>query len=162
MDKKMEIYTWEQMDETHRVIARQIEESGYDPEVIIGIQRCGLVPATHLAYILGLRDVESIQVISTENDEALPERAIEAFVNFKPKVEIEGKRILLVDAVVDTGTTVNLCIDKLENFSVGEVRVATISDWPHSEYALKFGDRRPKIDYVGFKSTDWPDFPWEH
>ena len=160
--KKMEVYTWDDMDRLHRQIANEIKESRFEPEVIVGIQRCGLVPAVHLAYILGIRDVESIQVITTENDEALPDRDVEAIVNFAPKIQISGQDILLVDAVVDTGTTVNLCIHELTRFDVGEVRVATISDWPNSQYALKFGSKRPEIHYFGIKSTHWPDFPWEH
>lgn len=160
--KKIEEFSWEDTDRLHRRLAKEIVSSGFIPDVIVGIQRCGLVPATHLAYLLKIRELEAIQVISTENDEVLSNRDVDIIVKFAPKSAIDGKRVLLVDAVVDTGTTANICIAKLEEYGASEVRIATISDWPNSKYSLRFGSSRPEIHYSGVRSVHWPDFPWEH
>lgn len=161
-EKKMEVYSWEDMDLFHRNIASQIKKSSFDPDVIVGIQRCGLVTAVHLAYILGIRDVESIQIISTADDSALSNRDVTPIVNFKPKVHLEKKRILLVDTVVDTGSSMNIALYHLRQHHVEEIRIATVSDWPHSNYKMLFGQERPRLDYVAIRSKYWPDFPWEH
>lgn len=160
--KEIEEFSWSDIDRIHRLLAEKIISSGYEVDVIVGIQRCELVPAAHLAYLLKIRELEAIQVISTENDDVLSNRDVDIIVKFAPKVDLRGKNVLLVDAVVDTGTTANICISKLNDCGVSEVRLAAISDWPNSKYSLRFGSARPLIHYVGVKSVIWPDFPWEH
>lgn len=163
MNRKVSVFTWEDMDKLHRKVAKNIKESKFSPNLIFGILRCGLIPAIHLAYVLGLDDVGSIKVRTTPTDEILVEKNIEPIVEFiMPSLVVKNKKILLVDAVMASGTTINLSLSELKKYEPLEIKIAIIVNWPNSPYSLKFGDKRPKIDFLGTQCKIWPDFPWEH
>src|SRR2546425_2581181 len=152
-------YSWEEMDRLHRKVALQITAQSYSPDVIIGIMRCGQVPAIHLSYILGVRKVAGILVKTTPSDAPLAKRIDPEVTMQAPDDYLVGKRILLVDAVMESGTTAELCLKALQKYSPTDVRIAMIIDWPTSDYKIASG-KRPKIDFWGDRVRLWPDFPW--
>jgi hypoxanthine phosphoribosyltransferase len=155
-------YSWEEMDRLHREVARQVERSGFAPQTIVGVMRCGQVSAVHLAYILGVPRVASVAVKTMASDAPLTTERVPADVRvMAPSDYLAGQRVLLVDAVMESGTTAQLCLDALAGHGVGEVRVAMITDWYTSSYKIASGVR-PRIDFTGQRVTMWPDFPWEH
>lgn len=161
-DSQIVKYSWEEMDALHRKVAEQIREAGQLPEVIIGIMRCGQVPAIHLSYILGVRQVSSILVRTTPSDAPLPSHRVEPEVVLHlPEDYLLDKRVLLVDAVMESGTTADICVRALQRYKPGSVKLAMIVDWYNSSYKIATG-QRPRIDFWGDRATMWPDFPWEH
>lgn len=155
-------YSWEQMDLLHRKLARQMREQSYLPDVIVGIMRCGQVPAIHLSYIMGVRSVASILVKTTPSDEPLTFQRISPEVTiFAPDDYFRSLKILLVDAVMESGTTVELCMAALEKYKPADIKTAIMVDWYTSSYKIASG-KRPHIDFSGDKAIMWPDFPWEH
>lgn len=160
-DSRIVRYSWEEMDLLHRKVARQILEQGYMPDVIVGIMRCGQVPAIHLSYILGVRKVASILVKTTPSDLPLAERIQPQVTMHAPSSYFAGQRVLLVDAVMESGTTVEVCLEALDACKPSEIRIAMMVDWYNSEFKIASG-RRPQIDFWGDRAEMWPDFPWEH
>ncbi|MFZ0774221.1 MAG: phosphoribosyltransferase family protein [Candidatus Sulfotelmatobacter sp.] len=155
-------YSWEDMDRLHREVARQIRDSGYAADVILGIMRCGQIPAIHLSYVLGVRRVGGILVKTSATDAPLESDRIEPELTMQtPEDHIIGKRVLLVDAVMESGTTVELCLNSLAKYRPADVKVAIMVDWYNSSYKIASG-RRPAIDFFADRATVWPDFPWEH
>ena len=153
--------TWEEMDQLHREIAGQIVNEGFVPEIIIGILRCGMVPATHLAYLLEINSLGTIFVKTTPNDEILAKKnCIPEVLKTTPSELITGKRVLLVDSVMASGTTMNLAIDTIIDDQAAELKTVVLVDWPNSPYELKYG-KRPTIDFIGTTVGTWPSFPWE-
>ena len=153
-------YSWDDMDRLHREVACQITVSDFAADVIVGIMRCGQVSAIHLSYILGIRKVTSIAVKSTPSDTPLADRIDPEVTIFVPDTYLRNQRVLLVDAVMESGTTVELCLQELGRFEPAEIRVAMITDWYNSSYKIASG-KRPTIDFAGERVTRWPDFPWE-
>lgn len=161
-ENRLKKYSWEDMDRLHRKVAQQIRDSGYAIDVILGIMRCGQVPAIHLSYILGVRRVAGMLVKTTATDAPLASDRTEPEITMQvPDDYFLGKRVLLVDAVMESGTTVELCLNALAKYNPVEVRVAMIVDWYNSSYKIASG-RRPTIDFSADRATMWPDFPWEH
>lgn len=160
-DSQIVKYSWDDMDRLQRDVARQIREAGYAPDVILGIMRCGQVPAIHLSYILGVRKVATILVKSTPTDAPLAGRIEPQVTMHTPDSYLVGRRVLLVDAVMESGTTADLCLQELEKHRPSEVRLAMIVDWPTSSFKIASG-KRPHIDFWGDRVSLWPDFPWEH
>jgi hypoxanthine phosphoribosyltransferase len=155
-------YSWEDMDRLHRKVAQQIVAQGAVPDIILGIMRCGQVSAIHLSYILGVRKVASILVRTTPSDAPLTSERVEPEVTLHvPENYFLNQRVLLVDAVMESGTTAALCLRELEKYRPTEVKIAIIVDWYTSSYRIISGER-PKIDFFGDRATLWPDFPWEH
>ena len=162
MSHDMHIFTWSEMDDQHRKVANSVIQEAFLPSVIIGIVRCGLVSATHLAYMLGIRMVGGVYVRTTPTDEVLVTKDQEPeTLLLTPKSCISGQRILLVDTVMASGTTVNLASKLIGDCQPAEIKTAIIVDWPNSPYPIKQGNR-PSPDFVGTSVSKWPDFPWEH
>lgn len=163
MNQEVEYYSWTDMDKLIRRTARKIREENFSPNIIIGIARCGLVPATHLSYLLEIDDVGMINVRTTRDDTPLAPKESKALVEFNlPRTKIEGKSILLVDTVMASGNTMNFAKNKINEFNPREIKIAAILDWPNSPYASNKEFERPPVSFKGAECKVWPDFPWEH
>ncbi len=154
-------YTWNEMETLHRSIAQKINQDDFSPDIIIGILRCAMIPATHLAYILGLNELGTIYVRTTPSDDILVKKNIPPRVVITyPLEKVTGKNVLLVDTVMASGTSVNLSVDTITKYKPLAIKTAIIVDWPNSPYNLKNGNR-PTPDFIGTAVDKWPDFPWE-
>lgn len=146
-----ETLTWDGFGEATRSLARAIVDSGFAPEVVVAIARGGLLPAGAIAYGLGAKNCGAINVefytgIGTVLDapEVLPPELDMAY--------LDGRRVLLVDDVADSGRTLALAVQLLRDKGA-DVRSATI-------YAKPTTIIQP--DYA-WKDTDlWIDFPWSY
>ena len=109
-----EILTWERFGTCCRELARQIADSGFEPEVLIAVARGGMLPGGGLSYALGVKLTDAINVeFYTDVHETLPDPVLLA-----PMLDtdsIKGKRVLVVDDVVDSGRTLALVLDLLTN-----------------------------------------------
>src|SRR5699024_2246028 len=97
LDEK-EILTWDLFGQSARELAQTIADSDYDPEIVIAVARGGLLPAGALAYALGLKLSDAINVeFYTDVHETLPDPILLA-----PMLDIDaikGKKLLVVDDV---------------------------------------------------------------
>src|SRR5690606_21385650 len=132
-----------------RDLAREIVASAFEPEVVVAIARGGLLPAGAIAYGLGAKNCGAINMefytgIGTVLDapQVLPP---ELDMNY-----LDGRRVLLVDDVADSGRTLRMAVDMLRDKGA-DVRSVTIYEKPSTII---------HPDYV-WKATDlWIDFPW--
>ena len=150
--------TWQGFGDACRQIAEQIADSGWMPDLIVAIARGGLLPAGAISYALGVKANGAINVefyTGVGKTMAEPE-ILEPYMDIS---SLEGKRVLIVDDVADSGKTLKLIMDLIakEGLSMGsgtakvDARSATIYLKPTSVI---------KPDYV-FKQTDkWINFPW--
>ena len=150
--------TWQGFGDACRQIAQQIADSGWMPDLIVAIARGGMLPAGAISYALGVKANGAINVefyTGVGKTMAEPE-ILEPYMDIS---SLEGKRVLIVDDVADSGKTLKLIMDLIakEGLSMGsgtakvDARSATIYLKPTSVI---------KPDYV-FKQTDkWINFPW--
>jgi len=141
--------SWEQFGEASRDLARTILRDGFEPEVVVAIARGGLLPGGAIAYALGAKNCGALNVefytgIGTVLDapEVLP-----------PALDIdflEGRRVLLVDDVADSGRTLALAVELLRARDA-DVRSVTLYTKPGS-IAMP--------DYSWRETGRWIDFPW--
>jgi len=159
---EIQSFSWADMDLLDRRVAKMIKSDRFLPELIVGILRCGMVSAVHLAYLLSVGLVRGLHVRTTPSDDILVEKVIEPVVESDEVLNIaRAKKILIVDAVMASGTTMALSIRAIQAFAPKEVRTAVIVDWSSSPYKCRSGTR-PSIDYIGTTADKWPEFPWEH
>lgn len=144
-----EILTWQGFGDAGRELAHTIADSDFDPEIVIAVARGGLLLAGHLAYALGLKLADAINVeFYTDVNQTLPDPVLLA-----PMLDTEsiaGKRILVVDDVADSGRTLGLVIKLLRGFGA-EVRSAVLYSKPRTLI---------QPDYVWRATDDWIVFPW--
>ncbi len=143
--------SWGAANRLARVLAHKVIESGYEPDIILGIARGGLVPARMVSDFLLKNDLLSITTqhwgIATNLGKArikysLPQEA-----------DISGKRVLVVDDVADTGDSISITMEYLKERKSLEVRTAVLHYKTCSTLIP---------DYYGEKLEEWNwiIYPW--
>jgi len=141
--------SWADLGEASRGLASAIVDDGYEPDLILGIARGGLLVAGALSYAIGVKNTFTMNVeFYTGVDERLPVPMILPPV--PALVDLQDARMLIADDVADTGQTLAL----VKGFcagQVGEVRTAVLYEKPRSIVTC---------DYVWRRTELWIDFPW--
>jgi xanthine phosphoribosyltransferase len=141
--------SWDQFHRDSRALAWRLHEAG-PFEAIVAITRGGLVPAAIVARELNVRLIETACVASYQNYKN--EGELKVLKAIAPEVKAlrgQGKRVLIVDDLVDTGKTARVVRDLLP-----DAHFATV-------YAKPMG--RPLVDtFITEVSQDtWIYFPWD-
>jgi uncharacterized protein len=144
-----EVLTWDLFGTAIRELAQQVADSGFAPDLVLGIARGGLPVAGGLAYALGAKAVGTMNVEFYTGVEA----TLDEPVLLPPLLDMDavtGSHVLVVDDVADSGRTLDLVL-RLVRERVATARTVVLYDKPRSVV-------RP--DYV-WRSTDrWIVFPW--
>ncbi|MDQ1609812.1 MAG: uncharacterized protein QOE16_2544 [Microbacteriaceae bacterium] len=144
-----EILGWLEFGEAARHLASEVVESGYEPDLVIAIARGGLLLAGAVAYAL---DVKSCGALNVEFYTGVNER-LPAPVVLPPLLDdaaVNGKRVLLVDDVSDSGHTLAMAVD-LMRANGAEVRTVCLYTKPRTILTP---------DHYWRRSARWITFPW--
>jgi xanthine phosphoribosyltransferase len=139
--------SWDQFHRDARALTWRLAESG-PFDAIVCVTRGGLVPAAIVARELGIRLIETVCIASyqgTKQGDLSVLKDIAAEIRARP----QGKGILIVDDLVDTGRTAKVVRDLIPG-----AHFATV-------YAKPMG--RPMVDtFITEVSQDtWIYFPWD-
>ena len=140
-------------------IAKQIEESDFTPDYVVGIVRGGAIPATHLSHKLKLPVVmvhwstrDKFDFVSNETNCWIPEDLH------------NGTRVLVVDDIVDGGDTIKELLEDWHSSTQGmgdlpveNLRVAAMYYNTSQDVTVDYYHRA--IDRNEDKR--WVIFPWE-
>ena len=132
---------WPFFGEICRALALKVARE-YDPEVVLGIARAGVMPGVVVASILQ-REFASMTV---ERRAGGGEPVLVA----GPPYTIEGRRVLIVDETCDTGSTMRLAL--------AEVRAAR----PMAvQTAVSFRTGAYLPDFHAFETSNFIILPWD-
>jgi hypoxanthine phosphoribosyltransferase len=106
---------WPFFGEICRALALKVARA-YEPEVVLGIAKAGVIPGVVVASIL---QVEFASMAVTRQDEGG-----EPILIAGPPASIKGRRVLLVDETCDTGSTLKLALNEVRALKPREVRTA--------------------------------------
>lgn len=159
------IYTNEQMRGDLQEIIRQMTTEGFAPDVVVGIARGGLVPATMLSHYLG----KPLMVINYSLRDNKVTQVSE--VNDLIQLIKQAQKILIVDDICDSGETLAKIMTEVSesrelkgsfnvNYDGWEERVKSAVLWNNVSQD-KF-----EADYVGreisrAEDERWVIFPYE-
>ncbi|MBI1973224.1 phosphoribosyltransferase [Candidatus Micrarchaeota archaeon] len=138
---------WADVERMSYVVAKKSLE--FNPDAIVGISRGGFIPAVLISDELNVHDVYAVNV-----------KYYEGFGKTKRTPELlqrldsdylEGRRVLLVDDLIDKGHSMKTAFEAVQEASPKEVRTATLFYKPPS----------PAPDYYAEKTNQWVVFPWE-
>ena len=139
-------------------IARSIKSSGWSPDYIVGIVRGGSVPAVYLSHKL---KVPVVMVSWSTRDTTIFGCESNCWI---PEDIHKGKKVLVVDDIVDGGETIRELLkdwDKstagLGNLPVDNLRVAAMYYNTSQDVKVDFYHR--EIDRN--EDQRWVIFPWE-
>lgn len=139
--------SWEFFGELCRVLAVKVATSGYRPDIVIGIAKAGVIPASVVASILQC-DFYSMKISRDEGMERVREQP--KIFSQAPK-EARGKRILIVDEISTSGETLRMASNALRQNAPSQIKTAAS--------LVKVGGFRP--DYYSLETDAMVIFPWD-
>jgi uncharacterized protein len=135
-----------------RNVSKEIKSSGYEPEVIIALARGGWFAGRVLCDFLGLDDLSSLKIEHYIGAVAIDSG--EPYIRYPLSDNVmEGKKVLIVDDIVDSGESMLSAKAYVEGRNPKEVRTASL------QY---LGSSKLDPDYVGERLEDWAwiIYPW--
>ena len=139
--------SWDEVHDMVHQVSQQIDMSEYD--LLFGVSVGGLVPTTLFSLELGSKNVATVSARSYDGKK----QGEIVVTNGPDKENLKGKRILLIDDLVDSGNTIEVIRKALYNeYNVAKVDVACLFMKPHSKVTP---------DFFAKKSNAWITFPWE-
>jgi hypoxanthine phosphoribosyltransferase len=120
----------------------------FEPDVILGVARGGLYPATLLSHLLQA-ELYPIRVTSRFKDAVVYDQPIWLV---GPPTTVAEQKVLIVDEICSEGRTIVMVQDELRRLGAGEVRSAVL-------YAHEWGAEVP--DYIGIISDALILNPWD-
>lgn len=122
--------------------------AAFEPEAIVAIARGGLTLAHALAEGLGIRDVQTLRTELYDASVKRSEIALFGSCDFSTK-----RRVLVVDDIADSGETLKVVMEYLEqNYKDVAFQAATLFYKRSSVYEPHFWVNEAK---------EWIDFFWE-
>lgn len=144
-----EVPTWNQIYDMLIDQAQEIKQISFKPDIIVGISRGGVVPARILTDLL---ETPQSTTIGIEFYVGIAQRGLRPILKQPLVIPVDGKKVLLVDDISDSGQSLKLAKDYLLEKRASEVRVATL-------YVRTSSLVKP--DFFEKESDCWIVFPWE-
>jgi hypoxanthine phosphoribosyltransferase len=141
--------SWDGIYEMLLDLALRIRESGFKPDLIVGVSRGGWAPGRILSDLLENTHTANIKI---EFYVGLGKTGRKPLVTQPISEDISEKRVLVVDDVSDTGESLKLALDHVREKGAGSVKTVTVYYKPHSTF---------KPDFFADMTSDWIIFPWE-
>ncbi len=137
-------------------IAKQIQESGFVPDYLVGVVRGGSVPAVYLSHKLKI-PVVMVAWNTRDNTEFGTES-----VTWIPEDLLAGKRVLIVDDIVDGGQTIKELLEDwqksvLKPIPHENIRIAAMWYNTAQDVAVDFYHKTIDRD----SDSRWIVFDWE-
>ena len=132
---------WAFFGEIARALALKVARD-YDPEVVLGVAKAGVIPGAVVASILQ-REFSSM-VVTRRSEGGAP------VLVAGPPATMKGRRVLVVDETCDTGSTLKLALSEVRALKPKEVRTAV---------SFKTGPYKP--DYFAFETENFIILPWD-
>lgn len=119
---KIELITNAKVTRLSRKLAHKIQDSGFNPDIVISIARGGYIPARLICDYLYLYNLTSIRIKHyTGSDKAEAAQLIDPL-----SINIKGMKVLLVDDIDDTGDTLQVALNYLASFNPVEIKIAVL------------------------------------
>jgi xanthine phosphoribosyltransferase len=135
--------TWDQLHRDSKALAWRLMELG-PFKGIIAVTRGGMIPAAIVARELELRLVDTVSVITYDEEKMGEPKLTKA-----PTVSTDGDGFLIIDDLVDTGTTARLVRGLLP-----KAHFATL-------YAKPAGKQLVDSFVTEVSQNTWILFPWD-
>ncbi|MFA6048757.1 MAG: phosphoribosyltransferase [Candidatus Micrarchaeia archaeon] len=146
------ILSWDDVDALCKKLAQKIVDSGYKPDIIIGLARGGWFSARVLCDLLGVKELLSLKV---EHWGVTAQPDGKAVIKYPFNLDLSDKKILVVDDITDTGESMKLTSEFLAPMKPKAMRTAVLQ---HISSSSKFNPDFFGEDVPWF----WYVYPWNY
>lgn len=152
MEFKATYVSWKDIEGWTKGIMKMIIADDYNPDIIVGIARGGLVPARMVADYLFKKDLLSIK---TEHWGVTATMDGKAVLKEKLNYDVSGKKVLIVDDITDTGESMRLSYNYIKSLNPAELKTTSMLYVNGSSYT-------PDYYGKGLSKEEWAwfVFPW--
>lgn len=151
---------WSKIEKLCSRVVRLIKKDKFNPEIVVTIQRGGLIPATIISHTLKIRDVLVVDIKRTTSDEVNSNKIPAKVLSPIDKNKIMNRRVLIVDDIVGSGETLNILEKRINNLHPAGLRKAILIK-NEDNFVKSVLKETIKIDYLGEIVHGWVIFPWE-
>ena len=144
-----ETVNWDHVYSLLLEIADRVKERGFEPDVIVGISRGGLLPARILSDLLDNPHLANIKVDFYVDVYQTKEAPV---ITQPVSISVKDKRVLVVDDITDSGQSFRLVCETLVQ-EAAEVKSVTLYHKPWSCFTP---------DIFARETEAWVIFPWEY
>ncbi len=142
----IEPISWERFAQLSRTLAEKLAKAGV--EVIVGVARAGLFPATAISCALRC-ELFPVRVTRRLNDEVTYDHPVWK-VDVSP--EVKGKIVAVVDEIADSGETIALIADRVREMGAAKVMTAGL---------ISHSWANPPLDVAAMITDALVLFPWD-
>jgi len=129
-------------------LTKMIKESGFKPEILIGVSRGGLIPVAILSDKLGLES----EIVGVKYYCGVKETKERPEITQPILSNLSEKKVLVIDDVADMGHSLKLVKEYVQEKGAKEVRLCTLHYKPWSVV---------KPEYFVEETEAWIIYPWE-
>jgi hypoxanthine phosphoribosyltransferase len=150
-DFKCTITNWEYIYGLCRDVSDHVKADSFEPDVVVALARGGWFAGRCICDFLGMDDLTSLKM---EHYVGTAEKSGEPEVRYPmPEGSVEGKDVLIIDDIADTGGSIQRADEYVNERNAGEFRTATLQLLQTSEF---------EPDYVGERLDEWAwiVYPW--
>ena len=144
--------SWDQFHRDCKALAWRLAGAGNEPmpwTSIVAITRGGLVPAAIIARELGIRTIETVCIASYHEYKDQGDLDVIKGIDESMIAEDDGKGVLVIDDLTDTGKTALKVREMLPN-----AHIATV-------YAKPMGVPTADTFVTEVRQDTWIYFPWD-
>jgi hypoxanthine phosphoribosyltransferase len=146
---EFEVPSWNQIYGSLLNLSEAVRKSGFEADLIVGVSRGGWIPARIMSDLLGNLNLANV---TAEFYVGVAETRQEPSITQPVSASVDGKKVLVVDDLADTGKSLKLVTSHLKSQGASEVRIAAIYYKPWSIIVP---------DYCEKETRHWIVFPWE-
>ena len=147
---RCEIISWPRMYRLTRRLALKIKQAGFRPDLMVAVARGGYVPARILCDFLKITNLTDMRV---EHYGAGAQRKKYATLTVPVTIDMQGKKVLLVDDITDTGDTLEIAENHIKGLGAEMVRTAILIHKKQSPVVPDFYAKK-------IIKNRWIIYPW--
>ena len=158
MDEKFYV-SYNTVHKLIKKLAQKIEDSGFDPDVIVAIGSGGFIPARIIKTFIN-RPIYAVGISYYGVDHKHREHPTKIQWIDEVQGQLRGKKVLLIDEVDDTRATLAYCVGELLSYEPEEIAVLIL----HNKLKQKDVEFPPEIKryYPALEVEDtWIKYPWD-
>ncbi|MEM0140692.1 MAG: phosphoribosyltransferase [Thermoplasmatales archaeon] len=142
--------SWEEIERWAEIIVEKIGDFEFD--CVIAVIRGGLVPSRIIADYLGIKDIFTLK---TEHWGVTATPDGKARVTYPIVRDLDGRSVLVVDDITDTGQSLKLAIDATRQKNPATIKTATFLHINKSETIPDY-----YAEEINASNWKWFIFPW--
>jgi hypoxanthine phosphoribosyltransferase len=140
-------------------LANKIKDSNFDPDVIVAIGSGGFIPARIIKTFIN-RPIYAVGISYYGIDNKHRNHPTKIQWIDEVQEQLKGKKLLLIDEVDDTRTTLAYCVGELLKYKPEEIAVLVLHN-KRKEKDVNFPDEIKRY-YPAMEIDDiWIKYPWD-